>query len=147
MLLVILIVVSLGNLTHNALAFMSQNTNYLSSNSSHTLITTRVLVVFAGIDNDVIQQLGLKRSYTLNLTSKSTLKIFLDERVLSQETYNNITGFIDENSKHMNLSVFMEKYIEIHHPEWDISSGCYVRADIMEQYLYSIVNDVYNASN
>ncbi len=139
-LLVLVIIVPLN--ARSIPAYLPQDVN-----SSSITITTRVLIVFAGIDDKVIEQLDLKESYTFNLTYNSMLEILLDIKILSGEAYRNITRFIDENSKYMNLTVFMKNYLEKYHPRWNISTGCYVRADIMEQYLYNMVEDIYNASN
>ena len=107
------------------------------------VINTRVLIVYAGINESVIESINLEPSYSFQLTNNSILNVYLEEEVLSRSLYENLTGFIDENSKHMSLAEFMKEYLERYHPRWNIDIGCYVRADIMEQYLYSIVVKTY----
>ncbi len=139
-----LILVSVNGLGHIVLAYAPRQTSNIN-----ITITTRVLVVFAGIDNEILENLDLDKTYVFKLsnTSNSSLAVLVEPRILSDEIYDNITEFVDENSKHMRLAPFMREYLETYHPEWNISGGCYVRADLMEQYLYDIVEKTYNADN
>ncbi len=140
-LLTVLIVLSLNGLNNSVLAYAPQGL------ANTVVIDTNVLVVFAGVDNDTVRRLDLNETYVFSLTGTSTLRVHLDTRTLPQRLYVNVTGFVDRNSKPMGLSGFMREYLENYHPEWNISLGCYVRADIVEQYMYDIVEDAYNSSS
>ncbi len=110
------------------------------------VINTRVLVVFAGIDNETINSIDLEPYYLFKLYNNVELNISLKTLVLSHKLYENITSFIDENSKYMKPAWFMKEYLEAYHSEWSISTGCYVRADVVEEYLYDLVQGNYNTS-
>ncbi len=107
------------------------------------IINTTVLIVYAGFNKSIVNNVYLKPSYSFRLTSNSILNINLKEEVLPRRLYENITKFIEENSKHMSLAGFMKEYLKRYHSKWNITTGCYIRADIMEQYLYSIVMKAY----
>ncbi len=108
------------------------------------VINTRVLVVYAGINESIVDSINLEPSYLFKLTNNSILNVYLEEEILPKRLYENLTRFIDENSKHMSLAMFMKEYLERYHSEWNITTGCYVRADIMEQYLYDTVTRTYS---